>query len=81
MDDHKSNPSNNDDQNKKEGDAPTEQAVPRDTSLPNDLTPLHAGQEQARKKGSKLRDLLVGSAISGATREGLSQLIDHFTDM
>jgi hypothetical protein len=81
MDDHKSNPSNNDDQNKKEGDTPTEQAVPCDTSLPNDLTPLRAGQKHARKKGSKLRDLLMGSVISGATREGLDQLIEHFTDI
>jgi hypothetical protein len=81
MDDYKSNPSTNDDQNKKEGDTPTEQAVPRDTSLPNDLTPLHAGQEHARKKGSKLRDVLMRGIISGATREGLDQLIEHIKDM
>ncbi|WP_435740135.1 hypothetical protein [Clavibacter nebraskensis] len=76
MNTNPSNPNNGDEQTSKEGDTPTEKAVSRDTSLPNELTPLHHGQEHAHKQGSTLRDTLMRGMIAGGTRALLDELIE-----
>ncbi|MBF4632726.1 hypothetical protein ITJ42_16015 [Clavibacter michiganensis subsp. phaseoli] len=72
-----SNPNNGDEHNKKDGDTPAENAVPRDSSLPNDLTPLRSGQDEAHKRGSKLGELLLRGTIAGVAREVAARVFDQ----